>query len=79
MGSKTTKLIEARTDGNVFEIGQRVRVIDQKTPVTGVVEKVSDWEAVVGYGQTGRCYYVRCEEWRTPQWIDEGFVEAVND
>jgi hypothetical protein len=63
----------------MLEVGQKVKVIDQRPPAVGIVEEVSTWRVVLGEpNNDDTCYYIYCDEWRgTGRWLGACFVEAV--
>lgn len=63
----------------MFEVGQKVKVIDQNPPAIGQVKKVSTWLAVLGKPAGDvTCYYVTSDEWQgRGSWLDAAHVEAI--
>ena len=64
----------------MFEVGQKVKVTDQRPPAIGIVEKISTWRELHGeIHPKNTCYYIRCPCWQgTARWISALFVEAAS-
>ena len=62
----------------MFEIGQRVLVIDQNPPIEGEVKKRSTWGELAGQPhENGVCYFIYCDGWLgLGRWISAYFVES---
>ena len=59
-------------------VGDKVRVIDQRPHVDGVIVEVSTWKKVNG-GSSGTCYKVRCDRWPSECWISACHVVLRTD
>lgn len=63
----------------MFEIGQKVKVTDQRPPAIGIIEEVSStWIAILGFGAQDDtpCYRIRCDDWGdNTYWIGEAYIE----
>jgi hypothetical protein len=67
-----------------MKVGDKVLVIDQRPYAVGVIEKVSDWSKVIGEPASGKCYFVRVQEWdmgtNGGRWLGQTSIrEAVNE
>lgn len=64
----------------MFEIGDTVRVTDQRPPAEGTVVAVSTWREVFDdkYGTDDVCYRIQSPDWgNSERWIGDVFVKAA--